>query len=91
MHHVSSVAVYQKSYLSQMGCNSNTELTGQWLWQVISIPYFKWEALTTLQARSQYLRELLLLSSQGAQEAGPATTVAAVPSLQGIGSHLGLA
>lgn len=70
-----------------MGCKAGTELSVHWLWQVISIPFFKWQALTTLQARSQYLRELLPLSSQEAQGAGPATSVAAVPSLQGMGSY----
>ncbi len=68
---------------------SDTELTVHWLWQVISIPFFKWEALTTPQARSQYLCGLLPLSSQEAQDARPATTMPAVPSLQGFGNYLG--
>lgn len=59
------------------------------VWQVVSIPFFKWQALTTLQARSQFLRELLPLSTQ-AQEDRPATTPAMpfVPSLQGTVSGM---
>ena len=67
----------------------NSALTAHWVWQVLSIPFFKWQTLTTLQARSQFLRELLPLSSQ-AQEDRPAniSTMPDVSSLQGMISRL---
>ena len=87
LNNVHSVANHQVRSGSEVGCKSDTVLTVHWLWQVISVPLFKWQTLTTLEARKHFLRELLPLSSQAAQEAGPATvsTMPAVPfSLQGI-------
>ena len=71
----------------EVNCKPDSVLTLHWLWQVISVPLFKWQTLATLEARKQFLRELLPLSSQAAQEARPAAipTMPAVPfSLQGI-------